>query len=376
MIYNKTFLSIVLLNVAAAHICMWAPLQRNGYSIDTPGESLCYLKEGPCGGVASADPTTSLVGGQDFTIMFQQNLNHFYIDNPGKLVAEFANNADPAETDFTQLGTPISDYNAMNEITQTNFTMKVTIPNVDCDHCVVRLRYVSQNPTENDRGMTFYQCADVSVAKSDIEVPAAPVPAPVRAPVRADVNSTDLDCCAPQQFTLDAYEMASWRNPTTKKFYFDAVNRLFRVDTNSGSGNTVKDGYFQMYSNFTSGIEYYYNVNEGTCGLYGLNYWADWCYGSINSQSYLTSVTVGNDIADVWGEENSPFTWTNTRDNCVPVSHARTDTGEASFYFNMVVGAPDLSVHTIPSACKRAQEAMTSEQLKSLQAAPKHLKAF
>lgn len=131
-----------------------------------------------------------------------------------------------------------------------------------------------------------------------------------------------------------------------------------------------------MYSNFTSGIEYYYNVVAGTCDLYGLNYWSDWCYGSVNTQTYLTSVTVGNEEADVWQQDNSPFTWTNTRDSCVPVSHTRIDTGEATFYYNMVVGAPDLSVHTIPSACKRKQEEMTEEQLKSLKAAPAHHKVF
>ena len=75
---------------------------------------MCYLKEGPCGGVASAEPTTTLTGGQDFTIMFQQNLNHFYIDNPGKLVADFANSADPVEADFSDLGSPVADYNAVS----------------------------------------------------------------------------------------------------------------------------------------------------------------------------------------------------------------------------------------------------------------------
>eukprot|EP01034_Spumella_vulgaris_P025300 gene25300-31740_t len=113
MIYNKVFFAVALCNlVANAHVCMWAPTQRNGFNINTPGESLCYLKEGPCGGVASADPVTTLVGGQDFTILFQQNLNHFYIENPGKLVADFANNANPVEADFIPLGLPVADYNA------------------------------------------------------------------------------------------------------------------------------------------------------------------------------------------------------------------------------------------------------------------------
>lgn len=74
--------------------------------------SVCYKKVGPCGGVASAEPTTTLEGGRDFTILFQQNLNHYYLENPGQLVADFATTADPVEGDFTPLGA-VSDYNAV-----------------------------------------------------------------------------------------------------------------------------------------------------------------------------------------------------------------------------------------------------------------------
>lgn len=119
----------------------------------------------------------------------------------------------------------------MNEITQTNFSIKVAVPNVDCDNCVVRLRYLSQNPTENDRGTTFYQCADVKVVKSDKAK--SPTSAIVAA---AESKNRTVDCCAPEQFTLSGYETGSWRNPTAKKYYFDAVNKLFRIDTNSGTG--------------------------------------------------------------------------------------------------------------------------------------------
>lgn len=121
----------------------------------------------------------------------------------------------------------------MNEVTQTNFTMRVQIPNVQCDNCVIRLRYVSQNPTENDRGMTFYQCADVKINKN------AAVPMPVHMPtaqVDANAKRGGSDCCAPKAFTVEGYETGSWRNPTAKKYYFDSANKLFRVDTNSGSG--------------------------------------------------------------------------------------------------------------------------------------------
>jgi hypothetical protein len=295
-------------------------------------------------------------------------LNHFYIENPGKLVADFATNANPVEADFSSLGLPVSDYNAMNEITQTNFSMKVVVPNVECDHCVVRLRYISQNPTENDRGMTFYQCADVKVVKSAVAI-TSEVSKPVKTVVKAETATNGTACCAPHQFTLEGYETASWRNPTAKKYYFDTPSKMFRIDTNSGSGTGTKDGYFQMISNFTSGIEYYYNVNANTCDLYGLNYWSDWCYGEINKQSWLQSVVVGTQVADVWAQEGSPFTWTNTRHSCVPVSQNRVDTGEATYYYNMNVGAPDVSVFALPEACKRAEQTV---DLKSLKTSPAH----
>ena len=116
-------------------------------------------------------------------------------------------------------------------------------------------------------------------------------------------------------------------------------------------GVTAKDGYFQMYSNFTSGIEYYYNVHANTCDLYGLNLWSDWCYGSVNGQTHQGSFQNGDEIADVWGQEGNPFNWTNNRKSCTPVSLVRSDTSETTFYYNMVTGAPDSSVYELPAAC-------------------------
>ena len=112
--------------------------------------------------------------------------------------------------------------------------MRVQIPNIDSEHSVVRLRYVSQNPTENDRGMTFYQCADVKITKSAEGIADAVKPVVPAAPTRGGG-----DCCAAKQFTMEGYETNSWRNPTAKKYYFDAAQNLFRVDTNSGTGTLL-----------------------------------------------------------------------------------------------------------------------------------------
>lgn len=55
-----------------------------------------------------------LVGGQNYNIQFQQALNHFYKEDPGSLAADFATVADPTEEDFTPLGVPFADYNAVS----------------------------------------------------------------------------------------------------------------------------------------------------------------------------------------------------------------------------------------------------------------------
>ncbi|RYH00355.1 hypothetical protein EON65_49515 [archaeon] len=105
------------------------------------------MKEGPCGGVPSGAPQTSLVGGQPFTIYFQQNLNHFYLNNPGKLVADFALTDNPAEADFVQLGY-VSDYNAVCVIVYTlyvsiyMYVVRLANPAFYCPYSTIYTHYL------------------------------------------------------------------------------------------------------------------------------------------------------------------------------------------------------------------------------------------
>ena len=168
---------------------------------------------------------------------------------------------------------------------------------------------------------------------------------------------------------MEGYETASWRGATQKAYYYDAPNQLFRVDTNSGSGTTAVDGSFQMYSNFTSGIEYYYNTVTGTCDLYGLNYWADWCYGSVNSQTPVTTISMAGEICDVWGMDGSDFTWTNQRGECIPVGSNRATTGETTVFRNYKVGPVCPKMFELPAACVDASARFTGD-VKSLPPLP------
>lgn len=235
----------------------------------------------------------------------------------------------------------------MNEITQTNFTIRVAVPDVECTACVMRLRYLPHNPLEPT---AFYQCADVSVSKGAESHPALTSTAPN---LRGHTTppGQGVECCTARQFTMQAYETSSWRQPTQLTYYFDTDAGLQRIDTNSGSGSTIYDGHFQMYSNYSSGAEAYYNVAEDSCVVYGLDYWNDWCYGSTNDEEYVQSVIVGNQLADVWQVPGNVFSWSNTRDHCVPVSLNRDDTGETTFYYNFVEKISSEDVFIPPAAC-------------------------
>ena len=139
------------------------------------------------------------------------------------------------------------------------------------------------------------------------------------------------------------------------------MNELFRIDQDSGNGVTTKDGRFQMFNDFKAGIEYYYNVNEGTCDLYGLNLWYDWCYGSVNSQVWRQEARVGDQMADVWGMEGNDFYFTNIQGSCTPVSKARGYNGESTFYFNMIEGQPEAGFFDLPSACLTAKKNLRTD---------------
>lgn len=103
--------------LSSAHICMWNPLQRDRdgatYNISSPGNTMCRnTDEDVCGGVPSGSVFTNLMGGETFDITFQQNLNHFYVGNPGELKVDFANVPNPTESDFYALQS-LADYNAV-----------------------------------------------------------------------------------------------------------------------------------------------------------------------------------------------------------------------------------------------------------------------
>lgn len=96
-----------------------------------------------------------------FLVEFQQNLNHYEVGFPGYIDVSYSRNLNPTnESEFINLYT-LSDPNYLLQSKQTNISLYVSVPNIDCAHCILRTRYVPHKPGE----ATFYQCADVAFKK-------------------------------------------------------------------------------------------------------------------------------------------------------------------------------------------------------------------
>jgi hypothetical protein len=290
---------------------------------------------------------------------------------------------DPAETDFKTLTTAnLNDYNAMNEITQTNFTISLQLPNI-VSTGVLRVRYVSNNPLENDRGTIFYACSNVQLVKakpqhtviynkhhnkdSSILSTAPYFEADPAKPKDLDSLPRDVShsCCAPPIFTTEfTHVINSTHYKGVGKIYYNNNTQQMRVDVVTGSGKqgTTNDGNFQMYMNFTNGIEYYYNAISNSCDAYGLDFWNEYCFGTAQPGESEVFVNTGtcysyNNYQQCNAYKNGAFVFTANTDSCAPISLIRTERSpvdELTLFGNtQFPQSIDNSVFVPPAACQK-----------------------
>jgi hypothetical protein len=111
---------------------------------------------------------TSFLVGQEVDFLVQQNLNHWYPQNPGSFDISYSTTPEAGE-DTWQVLASWGDFPAFDMVSQTNFTIRVTLPSTPASHGVLRYRYLSNNPLENDHGTVFYNCADIELISSGKE---------------------------------------------------------------------------------------------------------------------------------------------------------------------------------------------------------------
>ena len=278
MLTHRLVLWLCLLGSSTlAHLCMWQPMQRGNFTLDPPGSHDCYRKFAPCGGFNSSTSKQRAIlqAGTLYTVHFQQHINHYYPPNPGQLDISFAVGLDPAERDFRILQS-FNDYNPMNHNTQTNFSIPIRLPTEPCAQCVLRVRYVTNNPDEEDEGRTFYQCSDIQLVRSSADSSSSALPEKHSALHVTNPN----DCCTPKSFqTSFLHRIPEIHYASFGTVYYDQPSQQMRFSM------FVAGVQYNMWMNFTSGLQYYEDVETKNCHLFGLDLWNDWCYGNTYNQS-------------------------------------------------------------------------------------------
>ncbi|XP_071954895.1 uncharacterized protein [Antedon mediterranea] len=230
--------------IIKGHVCIIYPRQRGTFDISTPGSQTCTRHTAPCGGIAAADPKVSYVGGSTIFFKFQQNLNHYETGFPGYMDISYAMATDM--NDFHTVAI-IGDVNEYAQYHQRNYTIPIMIPNIDCSHCVLRLRYISHKTGEHP----FYQCSDIKITKateanpSNVEFPQEGNVKPLKEAHQLHLKSREKRRLSGQNFSKPLYGF-SWQKFSQKG------SAMASVDQMTGLTEKLESFYF----GFGSGLQY------------------------------------------------------------------------------------------------------------------------
>jgi len=234
-----------------------------------------------------------------------------------------------------------------------NMTFKVTIPNVDSAHSVIRVRYISNNPDEvvdNNPTATFYQCADVSIVKSSTKTTTTTTTSSSSSSSPPS-SSNPTGCCSPSQWESYAYE-SDRVGHVNHHIHYDAIKKFVRWDRVGYLESPDVNQTFQLYTNYTTEpfrMEWLYDPATKECILFGADEFNEWCFGESSNQYYQQIVTLSGVNSILWGEMGNDFSWTSDVKNCLPTSTVYD--ADLIVFYNTTIGIADPSVFEIPSPC-------------------------
>ncbi|XP_021380061.1 uncharacterized protein LOC110467303 isoform X2 [Mizuhopecten yessoensis] len=189
-------LTTCLLHTCHSHLCLISPQQRGDMDITISGSHTCTRHGGPCGGMPAATPSGEpLIAGQQMFMKWQQNFNHYEVGYPGFMDVSIA----PVGSDNFTLLAFVPDKYVFAQDHQQNYTAVITVPDVPCEHCVVRARYQSHKHGE----MVFYQCSDVKVIKRNSFLDSPRVSVPFDPNFRTLRKATELQMNYPMKESID-----------------------------------------------------------------------------------------------------------------------------------------------------------------------------
>ncbi|KAJ8314814.1 hypothetical protein KUTeg_006964 [Tegillarca granosa] len=166
------YVLILYIDLSSGHLCLLYPEQRGGFKYPLmypfPLPSCAHYGE-PCGGIKPEKPLRVFEAGKQAYVKWQQNMNIYDIGNPGYMDISIA----PLNSSEFEVLAVVQDQNAFNDYVRQNISALIIVPNKECEHCVLRVRYKTNRPGE----LVYVQCADITiVTKPSSNVPVSNFP--------------------------------------------------------------------------------------------------------------------------------------------------------------------------------------------------------
>ncbi len=138
----------VAVGVSNAHMCLVGPPQRNGpVTLTAAADPRCALQTAPCGGYGPEFPgMTAVHAGNNLTVTFQKNVNHFKAGIDSEFRISFSLTSEP-KLNFTLIKTLPDDNSPALTIYQTTIPTATTFAQ----------RGVLQVVYDTKQGDVFYQ---------------------------------------------------------------------------------------------------------------------------------------------------------------------------------------------------------------------------
>jgi hypothetical protein len=162
-VWFVTFCSALAGGVAEGHI-----------TIDSPTARYVYLDSvsPPCGdGTPTTVTNPPIAGGSELTVKWHEIVNH---DGHYRIGLSTNENDFTVPDDLT-VPSPLPSWDLMDGIpdvgaTAGSYTRTITVPNVDCPHCVLQIVQIAATTDDGSNSgvyyTNYYTCADITITAS------------------------------------------------------------------------------------------------------------------------------------------------------------------------------------------------------------------